>query len=530
MKIKNIKINNYGNLENKNINLENKINIIYGKNESGKSTLLNYIKNIFYGISKTKNGKEISDFEKYKPWTKEEFSGKLKYELDCGDQFEVYRDFNKRNPRVFNGNLEDISDKFNIDKKDGIQFFYEQTNVNEDMFLSTVVSMQQGVRLSKESQANLIQRVANLADTGDDNISFKRVIDRLNKRQVEEIGTQRTQGKPINVITSKMKDIELVKKDMQTAEIEKQKLENEKKKIESEIEKLELKDNITKRLHKVNIGNLIEIEKIKILEKEKIKNKEKIQELKNKKNILIEDKNETEQKNINDDNYDGDDKIKKYKNKRKIFLIIFFVILIIIILTNIINIKNEMINKYNYILLAIDLIIIIYEIIINNKIKKIKYEKKINKKINREKIANKIDMVNNQINDLEKQIEELIDKQDEQEKEINSAKMSLDIKIDLEIEKIKKENKINIDNILDEIELNNIENKLNDINEELKEKQLLLNKLEIEEKEISIKLEKMLVMQEEYLKLKEELNEIEEKNNYINLAKEYIIKAYEEMK
>ena len=50
MKIKEIKINNYGILKNKKINFENKLNIIYGKNESGKSTLLNYIKNIFYGI------------------------------------------------------------------------------------------------------------------------------------------------------------------------------------------------------------------------------------------------------------------------------------------------------------------------------------------------------------------------------------------------------------------------------------------------------------------------------------------------
>ena len=50
MKIENIKINAYGNLKNKDIEL-NKFNIIYGKNESGKSTLLNYIKNSFYGIS-----------------------------------------------------------------------------------------------------------------------------------------------------------------------------------------------------------------------------------------------------------------------------------------------------------------------------------------------------------------------------------------------------------------------------------------------------------------------------------------------
>ena len=76
MKIKYIKINAFGKLKNKEINLQNNINIIYGKNEDGKYTLLKFITSIFYGISKNKNKKEISDFEKYKPWIGEEFSRK----------------------------------------------------------------------------------------------------------------------------------------------------------------------------------------------------------------------------------------------------------------------------------------------------------------------------------------------------------------------------------------------------------------------------------------------------------------------
>ena len=47
MKIKKIKINNYGNLENKEINLENKINIIYGKNESDSRALRKLYKKYF---------------------------------------------------------------------------------------------------------------------------------------------------------------------------------------------------------------------------------------------------------------------------------------------------------------------------------------------------------------------------------------------------------------------------------------------------------------------------------------------------
>ena len=48
MKINNLKINGFGKLESKEINLENGINIIYGKNETGKSTLLKFIISMFY--------------------------------------------------------------------------------------------------------------------------------------------------------------------------------------------------------------------------------------------------------------------------------------------------------------------------------------------------------------------------------------------------------------------------------------------------------------------------------------------------
>ena len=58
MNINKIKINSYGKLKNKEINLENNLNIIYGENESGKSTVLNFILNIFYGASKIKMEKK----------------------------------------------------------------------------------------------------------------------------------------------------------------------------------------------------------------------------------------------------------------------------------------------------------------------------------------------------------------------------------------------------------------------------------------------------------------------------------------
>ena len=57
---------------------------------------------MFYGTSKNKKGREFSDYDRYKPWGKEEFSGKISYQLDNGEQYEVFREFSKKNPKIYN--------------------------------------------------------------------------------------------------------------------------------------------------------------------------------------------------------------------------------------------------------------------------------------------------------------------------------------------------------------------------------------------------------------------------------------------
>ena len=264
MKINKIKINSYGKLKEKEVKLKEGINIIYGKNESGKSTLLNFIVNSFYGISKNKKGKEYSDVEKYTPWLGEEFSGKLEYELNNKNKYEIYRDFKKKNPKIFNENMEDISKEFNIDKSKGNEFFYEQTKVDEELFLSTVVVGQQEVKLGKQEQNILVQKIANLVGTGDDNVSYKRAIDRINRRLLDEIGTQRSREKPINIITKKIEDLEQKKQELEKYEDIKYEIEENKNKLEEEISDLNNKNNLLKEIKIINEKEKIEKEKIKI--------------------------------------------------------------------------------------------------------------------------------------------------------------------------------------------------------------------------------------------------------------------------
>ena len=275
MKINKIKINSYGKLKNKEINLKNNINIIYGKNESGKSTLLKFILNIFYGTSKNKKGRDISDFEKYKPWDSEEFSGKLSYELDNKNKYEIYREFNKKNPTIFNEKGEDITKEFNIDKNKGSEFFYEQTQINEEMFLATSIAMQQEVKIGRDAQSTLIQRLSNLLGTGEDNVSYKKAIEKLNKKQLDEIGTERSREKPINILEKNIEKNKNEINELKKYENILYEIEEEKNKIKNNIEKNKIKNNLLKEIKKIKDKKNIKKKKIKIKEKKKKKNKKK---------------------------------------------------------------------------------------------------------------------------------------------------------------------------------------------------------------------------------------------------------------
>ena len=501
MKINNLKINKFGKLENKEINLKNKINIIYGKNESGKSSLLEFIISMFYGLSKNKKGKQISNFEKYTPWEEGDFSGKISYELDDGKKYEVFREFKKKNPKIYDENLNDISKEFNIDKTKGNNFFYDQVKIEEELFLSTIVSKQQELKLEKNVQNNLIQKTANIVETGEENISFEKIINKLNKKQIEEIGTQRTQDRPINNIEKKLKKINEEKELLKNYIEEKNNINNYKNELIKKINKKEIKLELIKNIKKINEENNLKNEKINInknyLNNFEEKIKEKNNELNKIKKIKIENK-----------------KIKNNLLKNIIIPILFILINLILY----IFLKNIIINCIGILILFIYLIFIYKN---NKKIKiKIKEEEKIKNKI----IENK--------NKLEEEIEELKKEKIKKQEEIKLEEEKQNVENKLEKEKIKN-------NYLNKIEENEINNLINNINinylleneqNELNELKLNIHKLELEEKNILNNLEKLSELEEEQKNLEEKYEELEKENKYINMAKEEIEKAYIEMK
>ncbi len=497
MKIKNIKVNAYGTLEQKEIELGDHINLIYGQNESGKSTLLNFIKSSFYGINRTKNGRDISDYDRYKPWHTDEFSGKLTYQLDNGAEYQIYRDFKKKAPQLYNERLEDITNQYTMDKKEGSHFFVEQTNLEEEMFLKTIVSMQGETRLNEQEQSFLIQKLANLAGTGNDNLSYQKIVEKLNKKQLEEIGTERTLERPINLVNRKLAELEKQIQELKMTFARKDNLEQEKQEIKNQIEEKENRLQVIKKIETKLKENEIEKEKLKNKRNEKKELNDNIEKI----------KNEITEKNKNKINY-------KEENKNN--LIILFIILIVLFFA-IIIFENNLIKIISGIVLLFNLIGIF---LIIQKNKKIKIENNIKEKEQK-----------NEIEKLENKLEYLEQNDTILEKEIQEAEKRMDAALDQEIENISNEYK-NIysrPEIFGLFEKENNQYQNNKTTEELNNDKVKYNSFTYQLDHIQEELELLPQKEETYSSLQEEKKELQEKTRAINQAKAWMEKAYSQM-
>ena len=568
MKIKNIKVNAYGNIENKDINLEEGINIIHGANESGKSTLLNYIISIFYGISRNKDGKALSDYEKYKPWNSNEFSGRISYKLENGEKYEIFRDFNKKNPKIYNDKLEDISDRFETDKKDGSKFFIEQMGIDKQMYLSTVVSTQEEVRLDEKNQNMLIQKIANLAGTGEDNVSYKKALIKLQEKIRDEIGTNKTSQKPVNIIEKEI--VEINNKIVETEKYRNRKYEidAEKEQILSELKELEQQKQILQELQNSMKSEEETKNRLEIREKNRKDNIAKINELTNQKNTInaeservqsaknhLQDiikghKENIEKLNSEIEKIANEKEETQEKEKPSISFIVITVVLAIALICSIILIKNYIVSG----ILGVALIANIVFYVINKnkqKVNKAKLREKINqeKQYKREKLENQKQQIIANVNTTEKELE----KQEEEEKQVNSELSMLkgqiillqknNEKITEEIEQdnkaIKEESNKNKQqiiekykdkNINDLLYINDYQNYISKIEETINNNRIRIKGLEIEYNTIVPQLDEMVVLEEKREADKEKLAELREKESIINIAIENLMDAYEEMK
>lgn len=100
MRLLNLHINGFGKLHDCSISFEDGLNVVYGKNEAGKSTLHSFIRGMLFGMERMRGRAARTDqFSRYKPWDqKNGYQGSLRLESG-GHVYRIERDFH--NSREF---------------------------------------------------------------------------------------------------------------------------------------------------------------------------------------------------------------------------------------------------------------------------------------------------------------------------------------------------------------------------------------------------------------------------------------------
>lgn len=190
MIIKQIKIQAFGGLENININFKRGINLIYGENEKGKSTIEMFIKTMLFGFSRKKVN-FINDRARYKPLSGKVISGELIVEYEGRNLIikRIFKDAKK----------EDITEILDLQTGEELKIFsFDEPGksflgVNEQTFERTLFIRQLGVLVTKDKEEEIIERLTSVFGCSDNETSAKNALDKLNSK-IKELKTARNVG------------------------------------------------------------------------------------------------------------------------------------------------------------------------------------------------------------------------------------------------------------------------------------------------------------------------------------------------
>lgn len=204
MIINKINIISFAGSKDKEINFEEKINLIYGENEKGKSTIQNFIRVWLYGMN-SKRTKDLknNDRIRFAPIDGEKIRGEL-YVTHNNRKYIIKRSFGTTKKEDTSEILDAESGEIitEIPKDEPGRYFF---NVNSSTFFKTLFINQLGVAISKDKEEEIIDKAANLLDSEDTNISAQKSIERLEAIK-KSISTARKTGE-LDILRNRLNDL-----------------------------------------------------------------------------------------------------------------------------------------------------------------------------------------------------------------------------------------------------------------------------------------------------------------------------------
>lgn len=184
-------LKDFGKFNNREIELKSGLNLIYGENESGKTTVKEFIVGMLYGIDKSRGiGARMDNYELRKPLDGRGFSGKA-YLKDKDKTYLVERSFLRYSRKVSMMNIQtgqDVRLK-NKNSLNGTLF-----DMDKNTYVNTLCIGEHGAAPGKELANEMNNYLANLTTTGSADIDREKAIELL-KAEKKKNDTRQIQSK-----------------------------------------------------------------------------------------------------------------------------------------------------------------------------------------------------------------------------------------------------------------------------------------------------------------------------------------------
>jgi DNA repair exonuclease SbcCD ATPase subunit len=286
--IKQLSLDSFGKFKNQKVDFVDGINLVYGKNENGKSTMKNFVEIILAGLSDVRLMEQYSkEIKKYKPWhTKDEYFGSIICEDD--EAFVISKDFNDpKDIKIFYQNtMEEVAENATIDKVRSLGLIG--------------VSEMKGAK-GRELIAEVINRISNIKKSNVNGLCYDEIMDTITIRieDLESNEEYKTAKSEIDTVNDQIKQL-------QNHSATVKKLMREQKGLDLQIDKLTSETSILqKKLYSKTIEEYkTKYERIKKINEELSHNSEQVNQLESIANLdgkdvqdYLDKKKELEKKN-----------------------------------------------------------------------------------------------------------------------------------------------------------------------------------------------------------------------------------------
>lgn len=227
MKLLDLHIHNFGKFHNCSLAFEDGLNVVYGKNEAGKSTLHSFIRGMLFGMERQRGRAARTDqFSKYRPWeAKGNYEGQLRLESG-GHIYRIERNF--QNVREFSVIDETLGKELEPTKAlmDKLLCGLSETAYNNTISIGQLKSATDGGMVSE-----LRNYIANMNTTGNMALNITKASAYL-KTQRKELERQMV-PEAARTYTNLLGDIRNMEREISAPEYENHLTEYQKKQIQA---------------------------------------------------------------------------------------------------------------------------------------------------------------------------------------------------------------------------------------------------------------------------------------------------------